>query len=214
MGINYLNYIQNPQPFAQKVSNRTSQFLILLFLNSCIVIAISYLSRETIQTKDVELSSISLIASALLIAPIVEEFIFRSFLNLKPLYSFSIVVLIIVLLFISNNYLDSTIFFVLAIAFVLFMFMFLMIRYYKATMFFLENKYSYLFWILTGAFAFFHIFNFTYESNFYYLLVFIVYLFTSTILGFIRVNYSLRHSILYHFIYNLILIVSDYFLYW
>jgi membrane protease YdiL (CAAX protease family) len=211
---NYLSFIQNPQPFAQNVDNRVSQFSILLLLNSCLVIVISYLSRGNIEAKDTVVDSSTLIVSALLIAPIIEEFIFRSFLNLKSVYSFSIILLMIILLFIANHYFDNIFLLLLSILFVVFVFMFLMIKYHKEVMFFFESKYIFIFWTLTGSFAVFHIYNFTYSNTFDYVLVFLVYLFTSTILGFIRVNYSLLHSILYHFLYNLLIITSDYFLYY
>nr|MBC7612007.1 CPBP family intramembrane metalloprotease [Pseudopedobacter sp.] len=208
-----LSYIKGPTVCSlrrPKVSNFISLFFINLIFTIPIAILINVLLKrfsltDTIKSE-IDFTSLKFVFIIVILAPIFEEIFFRSLLRFTKqnfiLFSASITFIIAYEIF------KSRIIFVIILTFILFSFVFFVKSYsLKNVALFINSRFKYFFYGSSLIFGLLHASN--YEGNLYLILLFSFILggrqiIGGFILGFIRMNYGLVYSILFHITLNAI----------
>ena len=173
---------------------------------------ISSIVAKELRITHVEFSkeSIWIILYAVFIAPILEEILFRSWLKWsKQNITILIVTLIsvVVFSFFGHRFQYSWIMLIMLLIVVALIYLLKNIKDEP----FIDKHFNYFYWISSIAFGLVHVSNFT--GNIWYLIGFSFILGSPQILGgfilgYIRMNYGLRYSILFHFLINSSLLLS------
>jgi len=210
----FVNYIRSPYFLPKNEKINIKQFLNLLFLNFVISIFLGFLlivvSKIIAEKFDVnKLLSLKFKLYVIFIGPVLEEIYFRLLLriNKKNLIIFSINNLFVIAFFIYNKYYFIAGILVFINILMLFLLRFITLKVVKS---FLENNFNYYFYISAVLFGILHIFNFNVLSIQVILLAIILtskQITGGVFLGYIRLKYGLKYSILFHSLVNLIVVV-------
>jgi len=212
--IDFWNYIKHPTDTCYK-KPRTIYFgyFLLIYIAFAFQIAlISYIIciQFNITHNELGFSVMTTIVLGIILAPIYEEIIFRSLLKFTKyniiLFVVTLIILLTILIFRSKI---ISIVFLSTILSILIIILLVFSRSKIDT--FISSNFKYFYYASSLAFGLLHIFNFT--GNVYLLLSFSLILtgpqiFLGFILGYIRINYGLRYSILFHIIVNTSLLLS------
>lgn len=188
-------------------------YLLLIYLASIIPIAlVSYIicNLFDITHNEIELSVPQIILIGMILAPVYEEILFRSLLrftrNNVLLFIVNLIVLISICIF-KSNILPAIILSVIFLSII-----YLLIKYPISKIdLFVSSNFNYFFYASSLSFGLVHTFNFT--GNIYLIAAFALILagpqiVLGHILGYVRMNYGLRYSILFHMIVNSSLLLS------
>lgn len=157
-----------------------------------------------IAQREVDITLWMKLLIVVILVPIYEEIIFRSLLKFKPINIFlfiSTTIGLIIFSILKSNFEAIAIFSTILFSFLVILFSFKKTHIES----FISSKFKYFFYATILTFGLIHAFNFT--GNIYAILAlsFILgspQLVLGAILGYIRMNYGLVYSILFHMIVN------------
>lgn len=210
----FLIYLKSPV----YSSNRKPKIIYLLFLLftfivlsiSISLIALIICKLFHIKHNEIGLTPLMTILFGVLLAPIYEEVVFRSLLKFKKnniiLFIVTVTALIGFCIFMSKIIL------VIILSVLLITLVSLLITFSRSKIeLFLSSKFKYFFYTTSITFGLIHVFNFT--GNIYLILAFSFILVGPQIVlgfisGYIRMNYGLIYSILFHMIVNTSILLS------
>jgi len=209
--MDFKSFLRNPQ-YLKETKMNWNQFILLIFLYFIVVAIISIPMSGIAHLLDAKhftsgRSVNEMLIKAVIFAPLIEEGVFRLLLRpkLKNLIGFSLLMfpLILYLLF-KGNYITVTIISSIELA--------ILITILRNTYLFKVQKciikhFRFFFHLSILSFGFVHITNFTFpEINFWVILctplLVSPQIFMGSILGFIRMKYGFRYSVLLHTIIN------------
>lgn len=211
-----LNYLKNPL-YNSSREPRIKYFLFLFFIFFLAALLFGIISKiictqfhiEYILLSKVEINSLKLILVGIILAPISEEILFRSLLKFRKI---NIILFIpISILYISFYVYKSNINQAIVLSLLLFTFLFLVSYFPKSKIeSLIANNFKYFFYGTSLGFGLIHLFN--YSGNIYLILAFSFIIVGPQIvggfiLGFIRMNYGLFYSILFHMATNFFVII-------
>ena len=211
---NLLCYLKNPI----YCSNKKPKVIYLLFL-FCIYIGVAIsigiigsiiCNLFHIKHDEIKLTPLMTILAGILLAPIYEEIIFRSLLKFKinNIILFIATLTFFIVYFVFRSKIELVIIF----SILLFTLLFLLIIYSRSKIeLFLSSKFKYFFYATALTFGLVHASNFTGDT--YLILAFSLILggpqiVLGFILGYIRMNYGLIYSMLFHMIVNTSILFS------
>lgn len=213
--ITLLNYLKNPVYCSVQKPKSVNFFgLLLIYVASGIPLAILiFIIFKLFKLGHIELdplSSLRTILIGIIFAPILEEIFFRSLLKFTKrsiiLFLITVIVLIIYAAFRSKIEFVSF----LSVVFIGILCLLLFFNRNKIELF-ISSKFNYFFYGSAIFFGLVHASNFT--GNSYVILAFSLILggpqiVLGLILGFIRMNYGLIYSILFHMIINTTILLT------
>jgi len=210
-----INYLKNPTYcYIQRPKFTSFIGLLFVYIGSLIPIAILIFLLSKIfgieHLKPNSISPLKTIMIGILLAPIYEEIFFRSLLRFTKknliLFILTTIALIIVAVFRSKILIGI-------ILSVILFFVFYSLFFFKRDKIelFISSKFRYLFYASALFFGLIHAANFT--GNIYVIIGFSLILggpqiVLGLILGFIRMNYGLIYSILFHMMVNTALLLT------
>jgi uncharacterized protein len=210
----FLKYLRNPC-IPERKSPSLKEFVKLLFLNGLLFIPaalLSYFVANKLGIKSIVFprGSALFIFYGVFLAPILEEMVFRSWLkwSKRNIYILLIaIILVIALSFFRHRFQHVGIILLLS-CIVIFLIYLLRCKNIEQ---FINKHFKYFYWGSSIAFGLIHASNLT--GNIWYLIGFSFILGSPQIvggfiLGYIRMNYGLRYSILFHLIINSNLLFS------
>ena len=210
----FLIYLKSPV-YSSNRKPRISYLLFLLFTFIVLSISISLIALIIcklfhIKHNEIGLTPLMTILFGVLLAPIYEEVVFRSLLKFKKkniiLFIVTVTALIGFCVFMSKIIL------VIILSVLLVTLVSLLITFSRSKIeLFLSSKFKYFFYTTSITFGLIHVFNFT--GNIYLILAFSFILVGPQIVlgfisGYIRMNYGLIYSILFHMIVNTSILLS------
>ncbi len=210
----FVNYIESPYFLPKNEKINIKQFLKLLLLNFAISIFLGFLliaiSKITGEKLDVNQSlSLKFKFYVIFIGPILEEIYFRLLLRIskKNLIIFSVNNLFVTIFFVLNKH-----YFIAGMLVFINILMILLIQFktLEVVKRFLINNFNYYFYVSAILFGILHIFNFNVLSVQVILLAFILtskQITGGIFLGYIRMKYGIKYSMLFHSLVNLIVLV-------
>jgi membrane protease YdiL (CAAX protease family) len=208
----FLSFIKDPT-YNEKIKKFNVRiFLSLLFIYFAAIIPIGSIlffifKTFNIDHKAIDLSFQEKILHGILLAPIVEELLFRLILvfNKKNLTILIFTTFIMLGFFIiKENILKMAIFFLLILTFVF------IYKYINQCRSYFIMYYKLFFFLIAGLFAFLHFFNFIgiSVSNLIFLPILVIPQFIlGLLLGYIRISYGLIYSIFFHMLINCFVLV-------
>jgi len=215
-----LQFIKHPVYSDKGKSLKTRYFFKLFFLLLLATIIINMVAipiQENFNITHLKFpTSFKTVIIGLFLAPFFEEILFRALLkfNKKTVWLFALTVVILIIFEIIRPKLSVAIFLSFTLFFV--MAMLLIFKVEKIHSYISKNiKFFYYFSAI--SFGLMHLFNFS--SNIYLILLFSVFLVgpqivAGFILGFIRLKYGLKYSILFHMAVNSQLLLMLFKLHW
>ncbi len=209
-----INYLKNPI----YCGNRKPKIIYLLFLVFFYIVAVILISMVIaiisklfhIEHKKIELTPMMKILGGVILAPIYEETLFRSLLKFKKnniiLFISTLLAVIIFLV------LKSKIIPVIILSILILSLLSLLIAFSRNKIeLFIVSKFKYFFYVTSVSFGLMHAVNFT--GNIYIIIAFSFILggpqiVLGFILGFIRMNFGLFYSIIFHMIVNISILLT------
>ena len=207
-------FILNPYIPTQR-KPRLKEFIRLLFINVLLIIPLGFIGSFVVKKLGMTHINFSkqstlIILYGVFIIPVFEELIFRSWLKWSKRNTYILIVSIICIVTLSYfhhrfQHIDIMLLFLLIVVALIYL-----LKNIKVEQF-IVNNFKYLFWSSSIVFGLLHASNYT--GNIWYLIGFSFILGSPQIvggfiLGFIRMNYGLRYSILFHFLINSSLLLS------
>jgi membrane protease YdiL (CAAX protease family) len=210
----FYRFIFNPYIPTQR-KPRIKEFIQLLFIYVLMIFPLGFISNYVVKKLNITHFNFSkqstlLILLGVFIIPIFEEILFRSWLKWSKRNVYILIVSIICVVTISYfhhrfQHIRIMILFLFIVVGLIYL-----LKNIKAEPF-IVNHFKYFFWSSSIIFGLVHASNYT--GNIWYLIGFSFILGSPQIvggfiLGFIRMNYGLRYSILFHFLINSSLLLS------
>ena len=204
-----LNYLKNPV-YNTRREPRLKYFLFLFFISFLAALLFGIISNiicTQFQIKRIESGNLTLLKTILLgiiLAPISEEILFRSLLRFKKINL--VLFIAVITTFIAIAAYDSKLKSVVVLSIILLAFLSLLLIFHGNKIeSFISSNFKYFFYATALTFGLLHIFNYT--GNIYLILAFSLIIVgpqivAGFILGFIRMNYGLVYSILFHMAIN------------
>lgn len=205
------SYLKNPVdcPIRKpKISDFISLYFITLLLSIPFGVLTLVVTKtfhlEDLVNKEFEHLSLKFVISLVLISPIAEEILLRSWLRFSK-RNLLLLVTTLSLLIIDYAY-KSRISGLIILSFILFLILFFVYKFSRKSIEkFIDSKFSYFFYAETFLFGLGHAFNFAGNISVLLLFSFILggrQLIAGLTLGFIRMNYGLIYSIIFHIVIN------------
>jgi uncharacterized protein len=182
-------------------------YLITFPLSLLINLLLNFLSFNN---SELEISNLRAIFAGIIVAPIIEEFLFRFLLipKYKNLIVFSIFCSFLAFFtFIKSSY---TYFYIFVALCLIIFFILLNKRYLRATQFFIIRHYKYYFFLSWIVFGFYHLANYSplnYKIILFSPIILLPHMVLGSFLGFIRMRFGLMYSILFHAVNNTIPVI-------
>ncbi|MDD4108377.1 MAG: hypothetical protein PHH93_06645 [Prolixibacteraceae bacterium] len=206
---NFLEFSKNPKHLYQteKWSNIIIlQFLILFIILGSPASGLPYIlsKLQLIETKISHLTFQQKMIQGLLIAPVVEECIFRLILKENKTYFLITAVICITIIaveIIMENHISAVVFMfiLIVVAVISFFHVKRLIDLYS------QNNYKYLYWCTIILYGLLHGLNFRFTNHWHIILIPLLtmpQIILGSILSYIRVKYGIFYSIIFHFIVN------------
>jgi hypothetical protein len=204
---NFLIFIRNPVYNESYKRFNIKNFLSLLFIYIVFMIPLGLVFYFLFKVLNLEHKAIHLnfqekLLYGILLAPIIEELLFRLLLvfNKKNLVILIITTFALLVYFIiGENILKTVLFLLLGVI------LMIVFKYHDQCKVYFIRNFKLSFFLIAVIFAFLHFFNFlgVSPSNFLFLPLFIIpQVILGLILGYIRITYGLVYSIFFHVLVN------------